>query len=50
MSRAKKIIIAEDATATIDLKEKAMFKSVKILAEMNLPEATRGMFGESSKQ
>ena len=37
-------MIAEDATSTIDLKEKAMFQSVKMLAEMNLPEASRGMF------
>jgi membrane associated rhomboid family serine protease len=37
-------MVVEDATATVDLKEKAMFQSVKMLAEMNLPEASRGMF------
>ena len=37
-------MIVGNASITAELKEKAMFQSVKMRAEMNLPEATRGMF------
>ena len=37
-------MIVRDALATVELKEKAMFRAAKMLEEMNLTRATKKMF------